>query len=191
MSIREQLQADLKTAMKGGDKVSRTVIRGILTAIKETEQQKREGLVQKALKKHNVSRPQKQDAASMAAYNEAIDQAVAAEKVEDNSSLDEGEVLGIVLKLVKQQQDSINEAQGAGREDRVAELNVELEVLEKYLPQQLTREEIVSEAQAMIAQVGAGEPRDMGKVMGPLSAKLKGRADGRLISEVVKELLAQ
>jgi len=190
MSLQEQLSSDLKEAMRSGDAVRRTVIRSVMTAIKETEQRRREELVQKALKKHNVIRPAKlDDGAAMAAYEQAVDSAVAAEKVAEQAALDDAEVLGVIQKLVKQRQDSIAEAEKAGRPDIATAEGAELAILEGYLPAQMSREEIEAEARALIAQVGAAGAHDMGKVMGPLMAKLKGRADGKLISDVVKALL--
>ncbi|GAB4472799.1 MAG: GatB/YqeY domain-containing protein [Anaerolineae bacterium] len=192
MSIREQLQADLKEAMRGGDAAARTVIRAIMTAIKEAEQRKREELAKKALEKHRVARPTDlNDAAALAAYNQAVEAALSAEGIEEASLLDEAEILALIQKLVKQRQDSIAEAERAGRGDIAGAEAAEMTILQRYLPRQMTREEIEAEARALIAQVGASGPRDMGKVMGPLTARLKGRADGRLISEVVKSLLSE
>lgn len=192
MQIKEKLAADLKDAMRSGDAVRRRVIRGVMTAIRESEQRKREELVKKALKKHGVTRPSdEKDEAALAAYQKAVEAALEAEKVEANSALDDAEVLAIIQKLVKQRQDSIEEARRGGREDIVAAEQEELEVLRSYLPEQLTREEIEAEARAVIEQVGASGPRDMGKVMGPLMGRLKGRADGKLVSEVVRSLLSE
>ncbi len=191
MSMKEQLNADLKEAMKSKDVVRRTVIRGVMTAIKELEQTRREELASKALRKHNVTRPASDDPDVVSAYDTAMKAALQAEKVEENVPLDDTEVLGVIQKLIKMRQDSIDEAKKAGREDIVESEQTELEVLMAYMPRQMTREEIEEEARAMIASVGAGGPRDMGKVMGPLNGKLKGRADGRTISEVVRELLNQ
>ena len=78
----------------------------------------------------------------------------------------------------------------SGREDLVAEEETELAILQTYLPQQLTRDEIEAEARQVIDEVGASSPRDIGKVMKPLMARLKGRADGRLVNQVVRELLS-
>jgi uncharacterized protein YqeY len=190
-SLRDQLTADLKEAMRSGADARKTAIRGVLAAFNEAEQRKREDLVKKALKKHNVTRPSNQeDEEAMAAYGKAVDAALAAEKVGENSALDEAEQLAVIQKLVKQRGDSIADAKQAGRDDLVEAEQAERAMLEGYLPQQLSREKVEAEARAVIAEVGAGDPRDMGKVMGPLMNRLQGRADGKLVSEVVRTLLA-
>jgi uncharacterized protein YqeY len=191
MSLKDQLTADLKDAMKSGDDARKTTIRGVRAAIKETEQRKREDLVKKALSKHNVERPQKvSDEAAMAEYNRAVEAAVEAEKVEENSLLDDSEIVGVIQKLVKQQQESIADAERAGRDDLVKEAGEQMEILQGYLPKQATREEIEAAARKVIAETGAESMRDMGKIMGPLMAALQGKADGKLVSEVVRSLLS-
>ena len=105
-------------------------------------------------------------------------------------SLDDEDILAVIAKQAKQRQESIAEYQRGGREDLVAEEEAELAILQTYLPQQLTREEIETEARQVIAEVGAESPRDMGKVMKPLMARLRGRADGKEVNQVVRELLA-
>jgi uncharacterized protein YqeY len=106
-------------------------------------------------------------------------------------SLDrEEDILGIIAKQAKQRQESIVEYRRGGREDLVAAEAAELAILEAYLPRQLSREEIEVEARQVIVEVGASGPRDMGKVMKPLVERLRGRADGRLVNQVVRELLA-
>ncbi|MBN1430537.1 MAG: GatB/YqeY domain-containing protein [Anaerolineae bacterium] len=198
MSLKDQLNADLKEAMKSKDTQRLTLIRGIMAAFKDAEIRKREDLTKQAAQKHGVTRPVpkgQSDAdkaayeADLASYSKALDAATAAEKVDENAVLDETEMLSSIQKLIKMRQDSIADGQKAGRSDIVQAEEKELGQLQAYLPQQLSREEIEAEARAIIDQVGAAGPRDMGKVMGPLSGKLKGRADGKLISEVVKTLL--
>jgi uncharacterized protein YqeY len=190
MSLKDQIRDDLKDAMRSKENLRRDVIRGLLAAIKDAEQSKYEDLTARALKKHNVSRPQQQDEESMAAFDAAVSAAVAAEKVEENAALTDPDVLGVVQKMVKQRQDSIDEAKGAGRDDIAESEQAELDILQDYLPKQMSREEIAAEAQQVIAETGASEMKDMGRVMGPLMEKLKGRADGKLISEVVREQLS-
>lgn len=125
----------------------------------------------------------------MAAYEKAVDAAIAAEKVEDAAVLDETAILAVIQKLVKQRQDSIEDAKKASRADIAEVETAELALLLAYLPKQLNREEIAAAAKALIAQTGAASAKDIGKVMGPLTAQLKGKADGKLINEVVRELL--
>jgi uncharacterized protein YqeY len=106
-------------------------------------------------------------------------------------SLDDDDVLALIAKQAKQRQESIVEFRRGRREDLVAEEEAELAILDAYLPQQLTQEEIEVKARQVIAEMGASSPRDMGKVMKPLMARLRGQADGRLVNQVVRELLAE
>lgn len=199
MSLKDQLNADLKEAMKSKDQQRVTLIRGILAAFKDAELRKREELTKQAAQKHGVAKPTPKGPspedktayeAAVAAYSKGLDAAAAAEKVEEKMALDEAEALSTIQKLIKMRQDSIAEADKAGRKDVADAEGKELAQLQAYLPRQLSREEIEAEARALITQVGAASARDMGKVMGPLMSKLQGRADGKLISDVVKTLLA-
>ncbi len=104
--------------------------------------------------------------------------------------LSEGEALAVVQKEAKQRRDSIEQFRAGGRSDLVDKESAELAILEAYLPKQLGRDEIAAHARQIMAQVGAATPADRGKVMGPLMSHLLGRADGRLVNEVVTELLA-
>ncbi len=113
-----------------------------------------------------------------------------AEKANNNQPLTEEQTLAVLQKQAKQRRDSIAAYQQAGREDLVAEEQAELAVIERYLPQQMSEEAIREVAQAVIDEVGATGPRDMGKVMGKLMPQLRGKADGRLVNQVVRQLLA-
>ena len=104
--------------------------------------------------------------------------------------LDDREVLSVVAKQVKQRRESIEEFGKAGRQDLVDQEAAEMRVLETYLPPAMDREEVVAEARKAIAEVGAQGPGDKGKVMSALVPRLAGRAEGRLINEIVTELLA-
>jgi uncharacterized protein YqeY len=190
MAIKDQINADLKQAMIGKESERVTMIRGIMAAFKEADQKKREELVKQALKKHNVNRPTSSDEAAMSAYDKAVRGALESEGIGDKVEIDETEALTVVQKLIKMRQDSIADAEKANRKDIAETEKREMAWLQAYLPQQLSREEVEAEAKAVIAQVGASTAKDMGKVMGPLNAKLKGRADGKLISDAVKSLLA-
>jgi len=106
------------------------------------------------------------------------------------AALDDADTLGIIAKEVKQHQESIDAFKQGGRQDLVDKEVAEMAVLQAYLPQQLTREEIVAAAQQVIAEVGAQGIGDKGKVMPRIIAQLKGKADGRVINEVVTELLS-
>lgn len=95
----------------------------------------------------------------------------------------------LLQKAVKQRKESAEIFQQQGRQELADKENFQLEVISRYLPQQLTEEEISSELQKIIQQVGAKGPQDMGKVMGTATKTLSGKADGKLISELVKKLL--
>jgi uncharacterized protein YqeY len=111
-------------------------------------------------------------------------------EIEAGSELDDGAVLGVLAKEAKQRRESIDEFRKGNREDLVAHEEAQLAVIEPYLPQQMTREEITEAARAVIAEVGARGAGDKGKVMPVLISQLRGRADGRDINAVVTELLA-
>ena len=131
--------------------------------------------------------------ASDATRRDALRMALAAlrnAEIQAGHELDEGGVLDVIGKQVKQRQDSIAEFRKGGRDDLVQKEEREVAILSAYLPQQLSREEIVVEARSVIAEVGASGPGDKGKVMPVIMGRLRGRADGRQINEVVTELLA-
>ena len=103
----------------------------------------------------------------------------------------DADILGVIAKQARQRQESIEAFKQGNRQDLVAQEEAELAVLNGYLPRQMPREEIIAEARRLIAEVGAVGLSDKGKVMSPLIAQLKGRADGREINAVVTELLSQ
>ena len=105
--------------------------------------------------------------------------------------LDEGEILGVISKDVKRHQESIDAFKKGNRPDLVAKEEAEQAILQSYLPRQLSRDEVVKAAQEVIGAVGAKGPGDKGRVMQQLMPKLKGRADGKAINDVVTELLGK
>jgi uncharacterized protein YqeY len=106
-------------------------------------------------------------------------------------SLDEGEVLSVVSRDVKRHLESIDAFKKGNRADLVAKEEAELKILQSYMPTQLSRDEVVKAAKEAIGEVGAAGPGDKGKVMQQLMPKLKGKADGKLINDVVTELLGK
>ena len=146
MSLKEQLFADLKTAMKEKD-----------TLKKDTVQLIRSGILQ--FEKDN--------------------------KVE----LDDEGVLDIITKQLKSRRDSLPDYQKSGREDLIEKLNKEIEILLGYLPEQLSEEEIAKIVEEAIAATGAASVKEMGKVMGIVNPKVKGRADMKVVGALVKKLL--
>lgn len=111
-------------------------------------------------------------------------------EIAKQASLDDSDILGIIAKEVRQHQESIDAFRKGNRQDLVNQEEAEMAVLQEYLPKQMTRDEIISEARLIIKEIRAQGPRDKGKVMPKLIAQLKGRADGRQINEVVTELLS-
>jgi len=103
--------------------------------------------------------------------------------------LEDGDILGVIAKEIRQRKESIEAFQQGNRPELAAVEEAEMAVLEQYLPRQMSRDEIMAEARRVIEEVGAESIRDKGKVMPPLIARLKGKADGREINEVVTELL--
>ncbi len=146
VGLNERLSSDLKQAMKGGDKMRRSVIRLVLAAVQ----------------------------------NAAIAR---------KAALEDSDILGIIAKEARQHQESIDAFKQGNRGDLVAQEEAELVILQEYLPQQITRDEVIAEARRVIEEVGAQGPGDKGKVMPKLMAQLKGKADGREINTVVTELL--
>jgi len=110
-------------------------------------------------------------------------------EIAQQTTLDDPGILGVITKEVKQRHESIEAFKQGNRADLVAREEAELAILQEFLPEPMTREEVIAEARRVIAEVGAQGPRDKGKVMPQLIAKLKGRADGKEINEVVTELL--
>ena len=166
MTIQEQLQQDLKAAMRGGEKLRVDVIRMTLAALKN---------------------------AQMAAEKEAYDAAAASQDQGEQAriavTLSESAMQQTVTKEVKRRRDAAELYRKGGREDLASQEDAEAEILEAYMPRQLTPEELRPELAEQIAKLGASSIADMGKVMPALMQQFKGRADGRLISQLVREIL--
>jgi uncharacterized protein YqeY len=111
------------------------------------------------------------------------------EAVAKRRDLTDDEVLGVLSKQAKMRRESIDAFEKGGRAELVAKERSELAVIEGYLPQQLSREEVVALAKAAIAETGASALADQGKVMQKLMPQVKGRAEGKLVAEVVGSLL--
>ena len=104
-------------------------------------------------------------------------------------TLDDADILGVIAKEVRQRRESIEAFTQGNRQDLVAQEEAELAILKEYLPEQISRDDIMIAARKVIDEVGAQGPHDKGKVMGKLIPQLKGKADGREINAVVSELL--
>jgi uncharacterized protein YqeY len=146
-NLKQRLTDDIKQAMKDGDTVRRSVLRLLMSSVKNAE-------------------------------------------ITKQADLDNSDILGIIAKEVRQHQESIESFKQGNRQDLVAKEEAEMAILQGYLPQQMTREEIVKAARQVIGEVGAQGPGDKGKVMKDLMPKLKGRADGKEINNIVTELLS-
>ena len=146
MSIRAQLQADMKTAMKAKDNQTRDTLRLIMAAIKQVE-------------------------------------------VDDKVTLDDKGIMSVLTKQAKQRRESIVEYEKAGRDDLAAVEKADLVVIERYLPQMMSRQEVHAIASKVVADLGVTDPKEMGQVMARLMPQVKGKADGRLVNEVVREIL--
>ncbi len=110
-------------------------------------------------------------------------------EVDERIVLDDAAVVGLVDKLIKQRKDSIVAFQQGGREDLATKEAAELAVLEAYLPQRLSAEDVAAAIAALVAELGASGPGDMGKVMGAAKARLAGKAEMGLVSAAVKKAL--
>jgi len=107
-----------------------------------------------------------------------------------NGELKEEDEIKLLQKLVKQRKDSLEIFTQQNREDLAQKEKEEIEVIEKFLPKQMSADELKTELKQIIAEIGASSPADMGKVMGAASKKFAGKADGKTISAMVKEILA-
>jgi uncharacterized protein YqeY len=148
MVLKEDLQNELKQAIRSGDHLRRDTLRMVLAAIKLAE-------------------------------------------VEKRGSLDQNGILSVLQKEVKVQHEAIEDAKKAGREDLIKNLNARLEILETYLPEPLSEEEVKQLAQDVIREVNAQKPQDMGKVMKVLMPRVQGRIDGKIVNQIVRSLLLE
>ena len=110
-------------------------------------------------------------------------------EVDNRVELGDAEIVDLIAKQLKQTRDSREEFAKAGREDLVSKAEAEIEVLKEYLPQQLSEEELNEIVISTISEVGATSMKDMKKIMTSIMPKVKGRADGKLINELVKKNL--
>ena len=112
-------------------------------------------------------------------------------EVDERIVLDDAAVVALVDKLIKQRKDSITAFQQGGRADLADKESAEVKVLEAYLPQRLSADEVAAEIAALVAELGASGPGDMGKVMGAAKARLAGKAEMGQVSAAVKQALAK
>ena len=110
-------------------------------------------------------------------------------EVEEKGALSDESAVSAIRKEVRRREDALEMIRQSGREDMVAEDEAQLEILRSYLPQLLTVEEVAAIARDVIAEAGAASPADVGKVMKLIMPRVQGKADGRMVSQVVRDLL--
>ena len=119
-----------------------------------------------------------------------LEKEVEARAASGEATLTEDQELQLLTQLAKQRRDAIEQYQKAGREELAEQEAGELAIIEEYLPQPLSEEEVKAIVMEVIATVGATSPKDMGKVMGPVMKRLRGQADGKLVQDLVKQSLS-
>ena len=139
-----------------------------------------EAAMRDAMRARDEMRTQTLRMAMAAAHNQ---------KIARGRDLTDDEVVEVLTKQVKQRRESVAMYRDAGRDDRAAAEEAEAAILAEFLPEQLSETEIEELARAAIAETGAAAPGELGRVMGALSPRTKGRADGRLVSDVVRRML--
>jgi len=173
MSLKEKLQQDLKDSLRSGNSKKRMVVGGVMSAIKNRELEKRNKLA-KAL---------------------AGQAGMEVSKLEKQSKLNDEEVLEVVSSEVKKRKESIESFKSGGREDLAKNEKEELEILMTYMPEQISEDAVRDEVKKAIHQLvdstGAKNVKDIGKVIGAVMAKIKGKADGQLVSRLAKEELSK
>jgi uncharacterized protein len=170
LAIKERLTQDLKTAMRDGDKVRVSVLRLLGSLIKNREVAKRTELAKAAGERGTP-------------LGEA--------ELEAQSRLADPEVIQAITSAAKQRRESIEQYRKGRREDLAAAEEAELKILEGYLPQALTPEELRARVAEAIRAAGATSVKEMGKVMAVLMPQVQGQADGRVVSELVREALGK
>jgi uncharacterized protein YqeY len=153
MALKEQLDADMKAAMKDKDQLKLSVVRMLKSAIKYREVEL------------------KPDGTAVGA-------------------LDDNGILVVIASEVKRRRDSVDQYKQGGREDLASKEEGEIAILQGYLPKQLTSEELAKIVDGVIARTQAQGPKDMGKVMKELLPEVQGKAEGKVVSELVKQKLA-
>ncbi|MBI4160770.1 MAG: GatB/YqeY domain-containing protein [Candidatus Yanofskybacteria bacterium] len=162
--IKERLQKELNDSLKLGNHLKRSVLGMVITAIKNREVEKRTRLSRTVT---NV------------------------EELEKLGQLSDEETIEVISGEVKKRKESVEQFTAGGRNELAQKERLEIDILMSYLPEQMPENAIRAEIQKIIAELGASGPKDMGRVIGSVMAKLKGQADGGTVSKITKELLAQ
>ena len=122
-------------------------------------------------------------------FSRNLHAAIRKREIDDRKDLEEGEVLKLISTLLKQREESISQFRTGGREDLVAAEEAEANYLRKFMPAQLTAEELKPIVAAAVTESGAKDAKDLGKVMKVLLPKVQGKADGKLVNQLVREAL--
>ncbi|GAV22049.1 GatB/YqeY domain-containing protein [Carboxydothermus pertinax] len=140
---------------------------------------------------HDLKESMKQRAAGKVRLNvlRMVKAAIKNAEIERGRSLTDEEILGIIQKEIKSRKEVLPNYEKAGRTEEIAKINEEVKILKSYLPAQLKEAELEEIIRQTMVEVGATKLSDIGKVMPAVMAKVKGRADGRVVSELVKKLL--
>jgi len=170
MTLKTKIEENFKKALKEKREIEVSTLRMLKSAIFNKEKEKRYKL-------------------SKAGTREAGAE-LSEEELEKGSQLTDEEVIEVISSEIKKRKEALLLFEKGKREDLVKKEKTEIKILERYLPEQLSEEEIKKLAKEVIERVGAKEPKDMGKVMAELMPKVKGRAEGGLVSKIVKELLS-
>ena len=170
MRLKDQLMQDLKEAMKTGDETRKSTIRLLRSAIAAAEIEKRSAFIESQ-------------------QAEGVDPETLTLE-DDQFALTEEETLAVLQKQAKQRRDSIAQYEKAGRDDLVATEQAELAVIDSYLPRQMTQEEVEVVVREAANELGVSDMSGMGPLMKHVMADLKGKADGRLVNQVVREVLS-
>ena len=165
MSLRKRIDDDLKRAVKQGERLKMGTLRMLVAALVNKEKEKR----------YEVT---------------TEDKGIAEQELSQKSELLEEEVSDIINSEAKKRREAMEAFEKGGRQDLVEKEQAELEVLQAYLPEQLREDELLQLVKDAVESTGASNTQDMGKVMAELMPKVKGRADGALVSKTVKEMLS-
>lgn len=166
MEIKQQIQNNVKEFLKAGDELASGTLRMVLASVISKEKEKR----------FKISKEKP----------EATEEILAKE-----SELTDEEIIGVLLSEIKKRKDAIVLYEKGNRQELADKEKKEIEILQKYLPEQIPTEELKKIVEESVSKVGATEMKDMGKIMADLMPKVKGKADNSEISKIIKELLSK
>lgn len=163
-NLMKKIQNDLYDAVKKNDEITRSTLRVLLSSISVKEKEKRY-----KISKENSS--------------------LTEQELQEKSLLSDEEIIEVISSEIKKRKDAILEFEKGKREDLIEKEKKEIEILYKYLPEQLSEEEIIRIVKEKILEIGAKEIKDMGRAMKEIMPYIKGRADNSVVSQIVKDFL--